>query len=93
MDDKIALLMPTLLCFDAGKLWFKTVGVNFDPATHISAAAITGSPKQLMGTTGLQDGVKYVEFAGVTSFSGGTAATGVRPMPGLTVLPITVNYV
>jgi len=87
--DKIAFINanPTMR-FDAGKLWFKTVGVNFDPLTHISAVAITGSPKQIMGTTGLQDGVKYVEFAGVTSFSGGTAATGVRPMPGLTVLPV-----
>ncbi|MBK6372352.1 MAG: putative Ig domain-containing protein [Saprospiraceae bacterium] len=87
--DKIAFINANpSMRFDAGKLWFKTVGVNFDPATHISAAAITGSPKQLMGTTLFQDGVKYVEFAGVTSFSGGTAATGVRPMPGLTVLPV-----
>jgi len=87
--DKIAFINANpSMRFDAGKLWFKTVGVNFDPASHISAAAITGSPKQLTGTTGLQDGVKYVEFAGVTSFSGGTAATGVRPMPGLTVLPV-----
>ena len=56
-------------------LWFKTVGVPFTPDSLIATpkAGIRGQTLTLTpvyGTT--KDGINYVEFDGITSFSGGT---------------------
>ena len=68
--------------------WFKTVGVDFDPAIHVTGVGVTGAPIELIDMNAggaLENGVLYAQFDGITSFSGGTGATGVgsgnSPLP------------
>ena len=58
----------------AGTQWFKTVSVTFDDGTHITSPGISNSQPLTVAATGTVDGVNYVQFNGVSSFSGGTAA-------------------
>ncbi len=70
-------------------IWFKTVGYDFVPnATNVTPdgvrAAIALTNTNTSGAT--INGVLYAQFNGITSFSGGTYATGVG-----TNTPIPVN--
>jgi hypothetical protein len=72
--------------------WFKTVGGPFvpDSLTATPKAGIKGQTitlPALYGTT--NDGVKYAEFDGITSFSGGTGVYIVSNT--LTTLPIIIG--
>ncbi|GGA84703.1 T9SS type A sorting domain-containing protein [Puia dinghuensis] len=72
--------------------WFKTVGSPFSPSnlTATPTANVTGSHLTLTpvyGTTA--DGINYVEFDGVTSFSGGTGIYMVSS--SLVVLPVNLG--
>jgi len=71
--------------------WFKTVGVDFDPTLHVTGPMITGNSIVLtdVNTAGAtENGVLYAQFNGITSFSGGTATTGVE---GVTA-PVNLVY-
>ena len=67
--------------------FFKTVGTAFNPATQVTydninnGNTITLAPNTT--PTGAHNGVDYVEFTNITSFSGGGAFTqaGVTPLP------------
>ncbi len=75
-----------------GFKWFKTVGVDFDPATHVTGPVVTGSAIELtdVNTGGLmENGVLYAQFDGISSFSGGTGATGVGEAQS--PLPVELN--
>ena len=68
--------------------WFKTVGVDFDPATHVTGPVVTGGAIPLVDVNSagaMEHGVLFAQFDGITSFSGGTGATGVgeasSPLP------------
>jgi hypothetical protein len=61
--------------------WFKTVNGAYSPATNVTGQTngITGggaapSAATLAGTNGIDNGYTYVQFNGLTSFSGGTGA-------------------
>jgi Secretion system C-terminal sorting domain len=54
--------------------WIKTNGTPFDPAVNLTPSAVTGL-NVISGTNGTQFGITYVEFANVSSFSGGTGVT------------------
>jgi hypothetical protein len=76
-------------------LWFKTVGKEYDFAQinpnsaigddYASGLALTPS------ATGQFNSTNYVEFSGITAFSGFGAATGAGDL-GTTALPITLTY-
>ena len=56
-----------------GTQWFKTVSVDFDDGTHITQAGISNSQGLTVAATGTTNGVDFVQFNGVSSFSGGSA--------------------
>ena len=59
-------------------IWFKTVGVDFDPS-QITATTINNQNLVIFESpaTGIEDGVNYVQLDGITSFSGGGMASRV----------------
>ena len=73
-----------------GIQWFKTTGKVFDPPVdnntgeNVNGGAIVLTNTNTGGLT--ENGVLYAQFNGVTSFSGGTATTGIGPEP--TPLPV-----
>ncbi|MFM2359256.1 MAG: hypothetical protein RLY16_1249, partial [Bacteroidota bacterium] len=75
---------------DEGLVWFKTVSGDFVPTVNSVTpdGVVSAIPLTNTNTTGATiNGVLYAQFDGITSFSGGTAATGV----GLgTPLPVTL---
>lgn len=75
-------------------LWFKTKGVFFDPATVTTTDINGGNTYALTAYTyGTLNGVHYVEFTNVGSFSGGTAGMGAgsaSPLP-LNLLSFTAQ--
>ncbi len=68
--------------------WFKTVGVDFDPAIHITGSTVTGNSIALTDVSGgaMENGVAFAQFDGITSFSGGTGVAGVGE--GTSPLPV-----
>ena len=64
--------------------WFKTnSGIIFNPSTHVTANGVTNSIA-LTGTESMYAGVNihYVEFTGLSTFSGGTfVASSTTPLP------------
>ncbi len=61
--------------------WFKTVNGSYSPATNVTGqtSGITGggaapSALTIAGVNGTDNGFTYVQFDGLTSFSGGTGA-------------------
>ncbi len=68
--------------------WFKTVGVDFDPAIHITGPTVTGNSIPLTDVSGgaTENGVSFAQFDGITSFSGGTGVAGVGE--GTSPLPV-----
>jgi hypothetical protein len=73
--------------------WFKTKTTTFvGDAAHMNADGVydaIGLVDVNAGPAATFNGVLYAEFQGITSFSGGTYATGVGPN---TPLPVTFNY-
>jgi hypothetical protein len=71
-------------------LWFKTDGVDFVPnVTNVTPDFVNNSLSlSESATTGTLNELNYVQFNNVTSFSGGTFATGVGPS---TPLPISIT--
>jgi hypothetical protein len=70
-----------------GVEWFKTVGSVYDPSSSVTYSDVPGK-LVLAPTYGTLHGVTYVEFSGITSFSGGTGA--MRLSPGGYALPIAL---
>jgi hypothetical protein len=77
--------------------WFKTVGVNFDPTKMQANGTHTGSSPYFKPTPvySTLNGVSYVQYDGVASFSGGTAGVQVYPVPNSynpVSLPVELIY-
>lgn len=68
--------------------WFKTSGTQYDPSNNTYVDVPTSSAYST--TSGTLNGVTYVEYQNVTSFSGGTA--GIRVSPGGYGLPVKLLY-
>jgi hypothetical protein len=69
-----------------GLIWFKTVDAQYAPWTiDINPNRVfSGDLMELNGVENDQNGVHYIQFDGISSFSGGSAATGVgrgNPLP------------
>ncbi len=70
----------------SGLIWFKTIGESYTPNSQIIASGLNVDKQVLTPAEyGYLNGVKYVQFDGLTSFSGGTAAVRVGLNP---VLPV-----
>lgn len=61
--------------------WFKTNSSNFAPS-NFTGNNLTVAHTKLTGTLGTQNSVNYVEFTGITSFSGGTGGFSYGPASG-----------
>jgi hypothetical protein len=57
-------------------VWFKTNTGAFDPSMIAPNAVAAGNNTALTGADGTQNGITYVDFAGITHFSGGSGAAG-----------------
>ena len=81
---------------DEGLVWFKTISGAFTPSTSSVTpdGVVSAMPLTNVNNTGATiNGVLYAQFNGLTSFSGGTAATGVglgTPLP-VTLLSFNAN--
>jgi hypothetical protein len=66
---------------DEGFMWFKTLAGPLNPLGQITPNAIAeGNNLELSpAATGQENGVDYVQFDGILSFSGGSGAKGVGP--------------
>ena len=72
--------------------WFKTVGVNYDPAQHVTPDGITNAIilNDVNTSANTINGILYAQFNSITSLSGGTFAASVG---NATVLPVKlVNF-
>lgn len=74
--------------FDVPIKWFKTVGLSFDPSmindgNNFSFPFVELNPVDV----GKENGINYVQFDSILSFSGGTAGVGITPYSGIT-LPV-----
>lgn len=71
--------------------WFKTNSTTFAPS-NFTGNILTVAHTKLSGSLGTQNGVNYVEFTGLSSFSGGTGGYSYGP-PNTTTsansLPVT----
>jgi hypothetical protein len=79
---------------DEGFKWFKTTSGEFipSPASVNYDSVVDDIELQNANTTGASiNGVLYAQFNGVTSFSGGTAASGVGPSTPLPVGLLSFN--
>ena len=79
---------------DEGFLWFKTVSGEFIPSpTSVTYDAVQNAIELQNENTGgaTINGVLYAQFNGITSFSGGTAASGVGPDNPLPVGLLSFN--
>lgn len=65
---------------DEGFAWFKTTSGDFDPSVHVSAMQVSGVVALTNTASGTENGHTYVQFNSLTSFSGGTGATGAGPI-------------
>lgn len=74
-------------------VWFKTTGSLFNPNQVTFNDINGGNFIPLVPVYGIANGIPYVEFSGITSFSGGTAgvrAGGGAPLP-VTLLSFTAQ--
>jgi hypothetical protein len=78
---------------DKGLFWFKKNSGAFVPTVDVTPDGITNSTTITNTNTIGSDinGVVYAQFNGITSFSGGTAATGVGPAPTAVTYTFTGN--
>ena len=69
--------------------WFKTVGQDFDYALFDNGNDFSAfnHVELIPSSSGTENGVKYVEFSNITSFSGGSGGVGYAPTSGL-ALPV-----
>ncbi len=74
---------------DEGFVWFKTVSGAYTPALVNYNGVDPYNTIELTGSEGDENGVHYVEFAGLASFSGGSGATGVGKG---NALPVELMY-
>ncbi|MEI6312660.1 MAG: T9SS type A sorting domain-containing protein, partial [Bacteroidota bacterium] len=73
--------------------WFKTVGIPFSPSLINDGNNFGFSNIRLTpSVSGTESGVNYVEFDGITSFSGGTGGIGISPYAGVG-LPVTYTSI
>jgi hypothetical protein len=72
--------------------WFKTVGAPFSAGLINDGNNFNFNFITLTGTTGTENGVTYVEFNGITSFSGGSGGVGISPHTS-TPLPVTYTSI
>ncbi len=77
--------------------WFKTIGINFRPDSMKANGTHGGSSSYYKPTPlyGSLNGVSYVQYDGVASFSGGTAGIQVYPVPNANSpvsLPVELIY-
>jgi hypothetical protein len=68
--------------------WFKTSGVQYNPGSNTYVDVPTSSAYTTAG--GTLNGITYIEYQNVNSFSGGTA--GIRVSPGAYGLPVKLLY-
>jgi sugar lactone lactonase YvrE len=95
-DDSLAAVKATnpASLAEASKLeWFKTINIPYDSAwkSLIVGNKFPPSHIKLTPSYGIINGVNYVEFTGITSFSGGTGGYGFGA-PGISggiALPVT----
>lgn len=83
---------PPKKAFPTPSAWFKTVGVAFTPASQIVDGNDFSGFSHIFLTpsaTGTDNGVNYVQFDGITSFSGGGFGAGYSPGSGA---PLPVTY-
>jgi len=83
--DTVALYNAAKAYKDAGNRsmtplkWFKTVGVAYDPV-NLTNAGYDGDTIELTNYAyGTENGVSYVEFHNITSFSGGSGGFEIGP--------------
>lgn len=84
---------PSTLAIKTPFEWLKTVNVPLD-ATWLSLVVGNRFPPshiKLVPTYGTQDGIHYVEFSGITSFSGGTGGAGFAPPNSGGASPLTLS--
>ena len=79
--------------YSTGWKWFKTVGIPFSPAlindgNNFSFAYVDLNPT----TTGTINGVTYVQFDTITSFSGGSGGIGFTPHAGVGLPVSLLNF-
>ncbi|MEI6761113.1 MAG: glycine-rich protein [Betaproteobacteria bacterium] len=73
--------------------WFKTVGIPFTPSLINDGNNFAFSNIRLTPSiSGTESGINYVEFDGITSFSGGTGGIGISPNAGVG-LPVTLTNI
>lgn len=68
--------------------WFKTSGTQYNPGSNTYVDVPTSSAYSTSG--GTLNGITYIEYQNVNSFSGGTA--GIRVSPGAYGLPVKLLY-
>jgi hypothetical protein len=63
--------------------WFKTVGTAYNPSSMTASGTHAGSSTLLKFTAsyGTLNGVDYMQYDGITSFSGGSVGIQVYPVP------------
>ncbi len=79
---------------DEGFRWFKTASGNFQPSgSSVNFDSVVNDVELLdVNTSGATiNGVLYAQFNGISSFSGGTAASGVGPTTPLPVGLLSFN--
>lgn len=78
-------------CITAWK-WFKSVGTDFNPINIVGNSFTAFNNINLTGVYGADNGIRYVEFDSITSFSGGTGGIGFNQglPPGPLALPVTL---
>lgn len=80
----------------SGYVHFKTVGSSYDPVTDLYPGGVWGSIELANNTDNLvtTNGTNYVEYQGITSFSGGSIVVGVTPFnptPDQILLPVELE--
>lgn len=92
-DAGFAALAAGSLAVKTGFEWFKTNGTPYNSAWRALVAGnkFPSSHVKLTPTFGSTNGVNYVEFSGITSFSGGSGGSGFGPprSSGGVGLPVT----
>ncbi len=66
-------------------IWFKTVGQTYDPSTDLSPTTVNTAIELTAAATGRENGISYVQFDRVNSFSGGTGAVRGGANPALPI--------
>ena len=68
--------------YDEGFAWFKTTSGTFNPSSNVTATQVNGVMALTAAANGTTNSVDYVQFNSLSSFSGGTGASGAGPLGG-----------